>query len=225
MKTKHIILTLFIVTVILILGSFTAFADDLIKVSINDELITFDSEPFIENETTLVPMRKIFEALNTDVQWVNETRQIIATDESNCIILTIDSLEAQKNGTNINLLVAPKIVNDMTYVPVRFIAESLNADVTWDEASQTVVIKSKQTQEMPEQKFTDYVPYSTSSLETLAREVLNGNVVYFDGQYWATPEFANMIANEEVVYENDVSPDTEVIDRYKLSEDSYYFDE
>jgi hypothetical protein len=78
---------------------------------------------------------------------------------------------------------------------------------------------------MPEQKFTDYVPYSTSSLETLAREVLNGNVVYFDGQYWATPEFANMIANEEVVYENDVSPDTEVIDRYKLSEDSYYFDE
>jgi hypothetical protein len=218
MKTKHMILTIFIVTVILILGSFTAFADDLIKVSINDELITFDSEPFIENETTLVPMRKIFEALNTDVQWVNETRQIIATDESNCIILTIDSLEAQKNGTNINLLVAPKIVNDMTYVPVRFIAESLNADVTWDEASQTVVIKSKQTQEMPEQKFTDYVPYSTSSLETLAREVLNGNVVYFDGEYWATPEFANMIANEEVVYENDVSLDTEVIDRYELAD-------
>lgn len=225
MKIKHIILTLFIVTVLLTLGSFNAFADSPIKVIIDDELISFDSDPFIENGTTLVPMRKIFEVLNADVQWVNETRQIVATDENNCIILTVDSFIAQKNGADITLSVTPKIVNDLTYVPVRFIAETLNADVTWDDVSQTVIIKSKLLQEKPEQKFTDYVPYSTSSLETLAREVLNGNVVYFDGQYWATPEFANMIANEEVVYENDISQDTEIIDRYKLSEDIYNFDE
>lgn len=215
MKIKHIILALIL---IILLCNFTALADTLIKVTIDDELIVFDSEPFIENGTTLVPMRKIFEALNSDVEWVNETKQIIATDENNCIILTIDSLEAQKNGNNINLLVAPKIINGLTYVPVRFIAEALNTDVSWDEAFQTVIIKSKEVQEKPEQKFTDYAPYSTASFETLAREVLNGNVVYFDGQYWATPEFANMLANEEVVYENDISPDAEIIDRYELAE-------
>lgn len=225
MKTKHIFLHLLIISILLVLSSATVFADSAIKVIVDDVSLTFDSEPFIENDTTLVPMRKIFEALNADVQWINETKQIIATDDNNCIILTIDLDVAQKNGTNINLLVAPKIVNNLTYVPVRFIAEALNADVNWDSISQTVIINSKQLQEITEQKFTDYVPYSTSSLETLARELISGNVVYFDGQYWATPEFTNMIDNEEIVYENNIAPDVEIKDRYKLIDETFNFEE
>jgi len=46
---------------------------------------------------------------------------------------------------------------------------------------------------------------------------LNGNVVYFNNQYWATPEFANSIKNAEVVYEHDISDvEYDPAERYEL---------
>lgn len=206
MNKKQFFLILTSIFMVMTLSSLTVFANSSIKVSVDNKILSFDSEPFIEKGTTLVPMRKIFEALNADVKWVNETQQIIATDKNNnYIVLTIGSTVAQRNGTNVNLLVAPKVVNGSTFVPARFIAEALNADVVWDSASQTVIINSSKDKGSQQVVFNDYVPYSTSDLATLAKNILNGDVVYSNGQYWATPQFANIIANEEVVYENDIS--------------------
>lgn len=209
------------VLILLLCYSTVAFAyGGDIKIFIDGDELEVSQSPVIANDTTLVPMREIFEALNVEVVWVNETKQIIATDTNNCIILTMDSTVAQKNGVDVNLSVAPKIVNGLTYVPVRFIAEALNADVIWDNDSRTVIINSSNEEENQAITFSDYVLYSTSSLETLAREVLNGNVVYFDGQYWATPEFASMMANAEVAYMNDISAgtDIETNDRQSLAD-------
>ena len=36
--------------------------------------------------------------------------------------------------------VAPTIINDRTYVPIRFVAEELDADVQWNEETKTVTI-------------------------------------------------------------------------------------
>ena len=36
--------------------------------------------------------------------------------------------------------VAPEIINDRTYVPIRFVAEELGADVQWNEETKTVTI-------------------------------------------------------------------------------------
>ena len=46
------------------------------------------------------------------------------------------------NGTNITLDVPARIINESTLVPVRFIAESLGAHVTWNQQNQTVLILS-----------------------------------------------------------------------------------
>ena len=37
--------------------------------------------------------------------------------------------------------VAPEIINDRTYVPIRFVAEELGAVVNWNEETQEVVIE------------------------------------------------------------------------------------
>lgn len=200
------------ILLISILSSSIVFANTPIMVVVDNKMISFDTDPFIDNGITLVPMRKIFEALSTNVEWVDETKQIIATDSSNCIILTVGSNVAQKNGEDIKLLIEPRIVSGSTYVPVRFIAEALNADVQWDNNSRTVVIKSKPTEDTQAKVFNDYVLYSTSNLKTLVRNLLNGDVVYFDGQYWATPDFANSIYNAEIQYENDISVDRDSLD-------------
>ena len=36
--------------------------------------------------------------------------------------------------------VAPVIINDRTYVPIRFVADELGAETDWDEATNTVTI-------------------------------------------------------------------------------------
>ncbi|MDR7856312.1 copper amine oxidase N-terminal domain-containing protein [Tissierella sp.] len=206
-KKKFIIIVGVLLT--LILTNSIVSANTPIKVMVDNKILSFDTDPFIENGTTLVPMRKIFESLNANVTWVNETNQIIATDNDNYIILTVGSKVAQKNGENIKLLIEPKIVNGSTYVPARFIAESLNADVQWDNSSRTVIIISKPMDRTQVKVYDDYVLYSTSSLKTLVSNLLSGDVVYFDGQYWATPDYANRITDEEIIYENDISADND----------------
>lgn len=60
--------------------------------------------------------------------------------------------------------------------------------------------------------YTSYVPYSAGDLNTLASAIANGYVVVIDGEYYATPDYATMIANPNVVYYNDINP-TEIVDR------------
>ncbi|MEN8904838.1 MAG: clostripain-related cysteine peptidase, partial [Clostridiales bacterium] len=51
--------------------------EDKIKVYLNGNLINFDVDPIIENNRTLVPIRKIFESFNIKVKWVNTTKTVI----------------------------------------------------------------------------------------------------------------------------------------------------
>lgn len=59
------------------------------------------------------------------------------------IILTIGKKDADINGKTVANDVAPKIVNDRTMLPIRFIAEALGAKVDWIEESQTVKITAE----------------------------------------------------------------------------------
>ncbi len=61
-------------------------------------------------------------------------------DEANQIILTIGEKTAKAFGEAKTNDVAPKIVNDRTMLPARFVAESLGAKVDWDEDKQLVTI-------------------------------------------------------------------------------------
>ncbi len=61
-------------------------------------------------------------------------------DEANQIILTIGEKTAKAFGETKTNDVAPKIVNDRTMLPARFVAESLGAKVDWDEEKQLVTI-------------------------------------------------------------------------------------
>lgn len=114
-----------------------------IKVYLNGAELTFDSAPTIQNDTTLVPIRAIFEALGMEVQWDENTQTVTAQSDGVTLMLTIGSKTASRNGKEIGLLTAPVISGEgRTLVPVRFIAESLGYDVAWDESTRTVDIHS-----------------------------------------------------------------------------------
>ncbi len=131
---------LLIILLILALSS-TAFAEP-IKVLINNQPLEVPVNPTTENDRTLVPLRAIFQALGANVQWDQNTRTVTGTRDDTVIKLQIDNKIASINGKEVELDVPARIINNSTLVPVRFIAESLDADVKWDRESQTVLIKS-----------------------------------------------------------------------------------
>jgi len=62
------------------------------------------------------------------------------------IVLTIDKKDAVVFGEKVKNDVAPKIVNDRTMLPIRFIAEALGADVEWDGDARKVTITKGETE-------------------------------------------------------------------------------
>lgn len=99
-------------------------------------------EPFIKDGSTLVPVRFVSEELGADVAWDGDKYQVTVTDILNGtkVILTINDTEATAGGQQATLEVPAQLVHEKTYVPVRFIAESLGAKVGWDEETRTVSI-------------------------------------------------------------------------------------
>ncbi|MDR0469121.1 MAG: copper amine oxidase N-terminal domain-containing protein [Peptococcaceae bacterium] len=115
-----------------------------IKVTINGVELSFDVPPQIIDGRTLVPMRGVFEALGADVNWDASEQTITATKEDIIIIMKINdtflSVRGGASSKDIILDVPPQLIDSRTLVPVRAVAESLDADVVWNGEIQTVEI-------------------------------------------------------------------------------------
>jgi hypothetical protein len=83
----------------------------------------------IENDRTLVPLRLISETLEAKVDWDGALSKVTISNGGNVIELVINDKNPLLNGKAVQIDVAPKIINDWTYVPARFVAEALNCAV------------------------------------------------------------------------------------------------
>jgi len=115
-------------------------AQSSIAITLNGASIPNDVPPTIIDGRTVVPVRAVTEALGANVDWDGATRSVTITRGANIIVMTIDSNSATVDTRATTLDVAPILINDTTMLPIRFIAESFNLDVDWDEADRTVII-------------------------------------------------------------------------------------
>ena len=111
-----------------------------IQIIIDSELQHFNQAPFINNGTTFVPMREIFETLGATVTWDDPTKTVTAKKGDTSIEITIDSSTAIVNGLKISISQPAHIHNDFTLVPLRFVSTALGAKVEWDDDTRTVHI-------------------------------------------------------------------------------------
>ena len=131
--------------------SSTAFANtNELSVTINGDILEAPAAPCIVNDRTMLPMRAIFESLGAKVTWKANDQIIFATKGDTLITLKINVAEmsVQKALSNENIVVpldcAP-FINEggHTLVPVRAVAEALQADVQWESETRTVIITTK----------------------------------------------------------------------------------
>ncbi len=102
-----------------------------------------DQPPVIMNNRTMVPIRFVSEAMGANVQWNGKERTVTITLGKNIAVLKIDDVKAQANGYDVYLDAAPTIIvkTSRTVVPVRFVAETLGMDVSWNGKERSVTIK------------------------------------------------------------------------------------
>lgn len=104
-----------------------------IEMSENGRVFYNDVAPIIVDNRTMVPIRVITELLGGTADWNEATKEVTLTIDGKVIRMTV-GVVLEKYG------VAPVIINDRTYVPIRFVADELGAETDWDEATKTVII-------------------------------------------------------------------------------------
>ncbi len=111
-----------------------------IKLMVNRKELQCDTDPFIKDGRTMVPMRIIFEQLGIIPMYNPVDRTITASKGSTNLKLQINNNIAWVNGNANQLEVPAMLYNNRTYVPVRFITELFNGSVEWDAAKNMVVL-------------------------------------------------------------------------------------
>lgn len=110
------------------------------SVIIDGKKVSFTQPPVNDNGTTLVQFRPLFEQLGLKVGWNAETTTVTGEKEGLNIELPIGAGYARVNGVDKALEKAPVIMNGYTYVPARFVAETLGYTVDYDEEENRVII-------------------------------------------------------------------------------------
>ena len=112
-----------------------------IGVRINGEPVEFTGfGPRQIEGRVMVPLRGVLEKLGAAVDWVPATHTVVASRGDLDLELPIGSRTARVNGRDVPLDVPAMTLGGSTMVPLRFVGETLGADIRWDAPTQTVLI-------------------------------------------------------------------------------------
>lgn len=113
-------------------------AQTQLSVQLNGNTLNLNPPAVERAGRVFVPLRGVFEQMGATV--VFENGQINASGRGHNISLTIGSNQAIVDGQTQMLDVAPFIVGASTYVPLRFVSQSLGAQVNWDNNNGVVML-------------------------------------------------------------------------------------
>lgn len=111
----------------------------------------------------LVPLRGVFESLGATVNYDAPTSTIYATRGATNVRLRLGSTQADVNGETRYLDVPAQSRFGRTFVPLRFVSETLGAQVQWAAAQRTVYITQGDDNSVP----VDTVPIDTTPGNTV----------------------------------------------------------
>ncbi|KJS12800.1 MAG: hypothetical protein VR67_06245 [Peptococcaceae bacterium BRH_c8a] len=114
------------------------------EAAVDDRPYTLDAAPFLDTQTyrTLVPLRFVSETLGAKVDWLAETGQVNIVDDGGEIILTTGSRDVLVNGQKTSIDCVPVVLPPgRTFVPLRFVSETLGATVDYVNATKEIIIK------------------------------------------------------------------------------------
>ncbi len=177
MKRKILLVVLTIVMIFSL--AFHANGDTFIRVSVDGKVIAFpDAQPFIDaSGRTQVPARFVSQALGGAVSWNAALKTVTIIRGEDTITLTIGESRAFLNNVEKKFDTKALIKNDRSFVPLRFVSETLGAKVEWHPDTSTVEITNglEDRTENGTQNINGYiVPVNTGSGLVVEGRTVNG---------------------------------------------------
>ena len=126
------------------------FAQQNVSVQIDGIPLETDVPAQIIEGRTMVPMRAIFEALGTEIEWDADTKTVTASQGGASVVMQVGSKEFTVLGAKNTLDVAPCIIDGRTLVPVRAVSESFECEVNWSAEEKVVSIITPDYKPYPE---------------------------------------------------------------------------
>ncbi len=207
-KIKSILFSL----LLMIFVTSNVFAGRSPLIEYNGKIVKSDVSPYIQNERTMVPIRFISETLGYNVTWDNDKREVGVKGKDTEILLKVDSKNALVNGKEVKLDAPASIKKDRTFVPLRFVAENLKAEVKWDKENFKVIINDNKNASSIINLTSDedkYVSEIKALQSDLNKSIGKLKLSFFDNA-------ANLSSNElNSAYENANSEITNIVNRIK----------
>jgi hypothetical protein len=112
-----------------------------VRVTVDGDPVNFSgTTPRIMGSRVMVPLRGVFEQMGANVEWDSSSRTVSAVDGDTDVELKIGDRRAIVDGKVVMLDVPAMLVGGRTMVPLRFLSESLGANVEWNEPQRLVMI-------------------------------------------------------------------------------------
>lgn len=149
--------------------STTAYAVEYVSVYINEKAVDFpatDARPQIISNRTYVPVRKTCESLGLELDWNSKTETMTLTRDGVTIAHTMRSKIVYVNGNPVTFDTASVNKNNRILMPIRMIAESVGATVTWDDPTRSVHITTNSDSASTKDDVTKAVVNSISASQT-----------------------------------------------------------
>ncbi len=106
-----------------------------VKVWVDDRLVKSETPAFLRDGMVIGPFRAIVEASGGVVDWDNTHKQAIATLGSLRLLATIGRKELTVNGERLVLPIAPFLLGNRIFLPLRSLGQALGKSVEWQEGT------------------------------------------------------------------------------------------
>ncbi|MDG0795337.1 copper amine oxidase N-terminal domain-containing protein [Cohnella ginsengisoli] len=111
-----------------------------IKLVVNgNEIAAGAAAPYLDaSDSVYIPLRMVSQLLKSYVDWDGAKKLVSVYAPNRTVKLTLGSKTAQVNDKSVALNAAAVMKNNTVYVPVRFVAQSLGANVKWQGYTVTI---------------------------------------------------------------------------------------
>jgi len=110
------------------------------QATINSKAFQLDSPAKIISSRVMVPLRFISDAFGASIVWNQKTKMIVITRLSKTITMKLGENTATVDGKQVNLDVAPTVIDGRTLVPIRAISDFFGATTGWNSQTKTAKI-------------------------------------------------------------------------------------
>lgn len=139
------------------------------KIAVSGSALNLERQPISINDRLVVPARTVFSQFGAQVDWNEARNRLVITKGNDKIIMYIGYMNCYVNDV-IKRMDAPAVLyNGTVMVPVRFVAETFNVQVGWNQKNSTVYLG-----EMP-QEIIEEIPASGGD-----KSSVKGRIVVID---------------------------------------------